>query len=232
MKIFKLKKNLKKENTDVVEGWMGTYGDMVTLLMAFFVMLYSTADTDPGKYGELANAMKEAFASEKTENEFITLEKELNEIIKDITLENQVKVELSPNGLKIQIPGETLFAPLSAVVMNEMTSVIEEISKTITELLDESSYQDYMIEVEGHTDDAPIPEDNKEFNSNWDLSAIRATGIVEILNATGIEIKKLKPIARAETEPIVPNRDKEGNIIPINRAQNRRVEININKYTN
>ena len=38
---------LKKENKDVVDGWMGTYGDMITLLMAFFVMLYSTTDPDP-----------------------------------------------------------------------------------------------------------------------------------------------------------------------------------------
>ena len=209
---------------------MGTYGDMVTLLMAFFVMLYSTADTDPGKYGELADAMKEAFTSEISKNEFKELELKLNEVIKNKNLENQVKIELGPNGLKIHIPGEALYSPLSAVVMDDMTPVIEKISKTITELLDESSYKQYIIEVEGHTDDAPIPKDNKDFDSNWDLSAIRATGIVEILNASGIDIIKLKPIARAETEPIMPNRDREGNVIPANRAKNRRVEININKF--
>ena len=223
---------LKKENKDVVDGWMGTYGDMITLLMAFFVMLYSTADPDPGKYEVLAEAMKEAFTAENTENEFKELEEELNEVIKDKDLESQVKVELGPNGIKIRIPGSSLYSPGSAIVMDNMTPVIEEISQTITELLDESSYKDYMIEVEGHTDDDPLPEDNPDFNSNWDLSAIRATGIVEILNTSGINIKKLKPIGRAETEPIVPNRDKEGNVIPANRAQNRRVEININKYTN
>ena len=87
-----------------------------------------------------------------------------------------------------------------------------------------------MIEVEGHTDDDPIPKNNHQFDSNWDLSAIRATGIVEILNTSGINIAKLKPIGRAETAPIVPNRDKEGNVLPANRSQNRRVEININKY--
>ncbi len=222
---------LKKENKDVVDGWYGTYGDMITLLMAFFVMLYSTADPDPGKYGDLADAMKEAFASEKTENEFKELEGELNEVIKDKNLESQVKVELGPNGIKIQIPGTSLYSPGSATVMDDMTPVIEEISKTITLLLDESSYKDYMIEVEGHTDDVPISENDPKFDSNWDLSAIRATGIVEILNASGINIKKLKPIGRGETAPIVPNRDDEGNVIPSNRAQNRRVEININKYT-
>lgn len=144
---------------------------------------------------------------------------------------SQVKVELGPNGIKIQIPGSSLYASGSADVVDDMTPVIEEISRTITELLDESSYKDYMIEVEGHTDDNRISENNPNVNSNWDLSAIRATGIVEILNASGININKLKPIGRGETAPIVPNRDEEGNVIPANRAKNRRVEININKYT-
>ena len=225
------KVRVKREDLDVQPGYMGTFADMFCLLMAFFVMLYSTTDPDPGKYGDLADAMKEAFRSENTVNEFKELEEKLNEVIKDKDLESQVKVELGPNGIKIRIPGSSLYSPGSAIVMDDMTPVIEKISKTITELLDESSYKDYMIEVEGHTDDEPIPEDNPDFNSNWDLSAIRATGIVEILNASGINIQKLKPIGRAETEPIVPNRDEEGNVIPANRAQNRRVEININKYT-
>ncbi len=156
-------------------------------------MLYSTTDPDPGKYEDLAEAMKEAFTAENTENEFKELEKELNEVIKEKELESQVKVELGPNGIKIRIPGSSLYSSGSAIVMDNMTPVIEKISETITELLDESSYKDYMIEVEGHTDDYPIPEDNPDFNSNWDLSAIRATGIVEILNASGINIQKLKP---------------------------------------
>ena len=225
------KVRVKREDLDVQPGYMGTFADMFCLLMAFFVMLYSTTDPDPGKYGDLADAMKEAFRSENTVNEFKELEEKLNEVIKDEELESQVKVELGPNGIKIQISDSSLYSSGSAIVMDKMTPVIEKISKTITELLDESSYKDYMIEVEGHTDDDPIPENNPDFNSNWDLSAIRATGIVEILNISGIPKEKLKPIGRAETEPIVPNRDEEGNVIPANRAQNRRVEININKYT-
>ena len=226
------KVRVKREDLDVQPGYMGTFADMFCLLMAFFVLLYSTADPDPGKYEVLAETMKEAFTAEKTENEFKELEEKLNEVIKDKELESQVKVELGPNGIKIQISDSSLYSSGSAIVMDNMTPVIEKISTTITELLDESSYKDYMIEVEGHTDDDPIPENNPDFNSNWDLSAIRATGIVEILNTSGINITKLKPIGRAETAPIVPNRDKEGNVIPANRAQNRRVEININKYTN
>ena len=75
------KLKLKKENKDVVDGWMGTYGDMVTLLMAFFVMLYSASDPDPGKFEEMVESMKEAFSNEEVENEFKELHENLEQII-------------------------------------------------------------------------------------------------------------------------------------------------------
>ncbi len=224
------KLKLKKENKDVVDGWMGTYGDMVTLLMAFFVMLYSASDPDPGKYEEIAESMKEAFSKQDVENEFKKLHESLEDIIEKINLENTVEIELGPNGILIQIPGSSLFASGSADIMTDMAPVIVEISTAITQLLDQSSYHDYMIEVEGHTDDEPIGEDSEIFSSNWDLSAIRATGIVELLYNSGIEMDKLKPIARAESIPLLPNRDENGIPIPENRAKNRRVVIKVNKF--
>ena len=224
------KLKLKKENKDVVDGWMGTYGDMVTLLMAFFVMLYSASDPDPGKYEEIVESMKEAFSKQDVENEFKKLHESLEDIMEKINLENTVEIELGPNGILIQIPGSSLFASGSADIMTDMAPVIVEISTAITQLLDESSYHDYMIEVEGHTDDEPIGEDSEIFSSNWDLSAIRATGIVELLYNSGIEMDKLKPIARAESMPLLPNRDENGIPIPENRAKNRRVVIKVNKF--
>ena len=224
------KLKLKKENKDVVDGWMCTYGDMVTLLMAFFVMLYSASDPDPGKYEEIAESMKEAFSKQDVENEFKKLHESLEDIIEKKNLENTVEIELRPNGILIQIPGSSLFASGSADIMTDMAPVIVEISTAITQLLDQSSYHDYMIEVEGHTDDEPIGEDSEIFSSNWDLSAIRATGIVELLYNSGIEMDKLKPIGRAESIPLLPNRDENGIPIPENRAKNRRVVIKVNKF--
>ena len=224
------KLKLKKENKDVVDGWMGTYGDMVTLLMAFFVMLYSASDPDPGKYEEIVESMSKAFSSKEVESEFEELHENLEEIIERKNYDESVEVELGPNGILIKIPGSSLFAPGSAEVMSVMTPVLKEISKTITELLNESSYQDYMIEVEGHTDDVPLADDSEQFSSNWDLSAIRATGIVELLHESGVDMAKLKPIARAESIPLLPNRNEDGIPIPENRAKNRRVEIYVNKF--
>jgi len=160
------KLKLKKENKDVVDGWMGTYGDMVTLLMAFFVMLYSASDPDPGKYEEIVESMKEAFSKQDVENEFKELHHSLEGIIENKKFENAVEIKLGPNGILIQIPGSSLFASGSADIMTDMTPVIVEISAAITQLLDKSSYHDYMIEVEGHTDDEPIGEDNEIFSSN------------------------------------------------------------------
>ena len=224
------KLKLKKENKDVVDGWMGTYGDMVTLLMAFFVMLYSASDPDPGKYEEIVESMKEAFSKQDVENEFKELHESLEDIIENKNIENAVDIKLGANGILIQIPGSSLFASGSADIMTDMAPVIVEISTAITQLLDQSSYHDYMIEVEGHTDDEPIGEDSEIFSSNWDLSAIRATGIVELLYNSGIEMDKLKPIARAESIPLLPNRDENGIPIPENRAKNRRVVIKVNKF--
>ena len=224
------KLKLKKENKDVVDGWMATYGDMVTLLMAFFVMLYSASDPDPGKYEEIVESMKEAFSKQDVENEFKELHESLEDIIGNKNLENAVEIKLGPNGILIQIPGSSLFASGSADIMTDMTPIIVEISTAITQLLDQSSYHDYMIEVEGHTDDEPIGEDSEIFSSNWDLSAIRATGIVELLYNSGIEMDKLKPIGRAESIPLLPNRDENGIPIPENRAKNRRVVIKVNKF--
>ncbi len=65
----------KKENLDVVDGWMGTYGDMVTLLMAFFCLLYAFSDPDPGKFEQLSDGMKGAFLNEEQKDEFKGLER-------------------------------------------------------------------------------------------------------------------------------------------------------------
>ena len=110
-----------------------------------------------------------------------------------------------------------------------LVRVISNISNVITALLDDSEYKGYLIEVKGHTDNQP-PTSCKNFNTNWELSAYRATGMVEQLLASGIQKEKIQAIAMADSEPLVPNKDENGNSIFANQAKNRRVEIFINKF--
>ena len=224
-----MKKKIKKVDTDVVEGWMATFADMVTLLMAFFVLLYAMSDPDPGKFEDFGVAMQEAISGEELENEFKELTENLQEIIDEQEISEQVDIELTAKGIEIQMEGSSLFASCSADIKSNMEPVISNISNVITGLLDGSEYKDYMIEVKGHTDNQP-PTSCKNFNTNWELSAYRATGMVEQLLQSGVQKEKIKAIAMADSDPLVPNMDENGSSLPENQAKNRRVEIFINKY--
>ena len=224
-------KQIKKEDKDVVPGYMGTFADMVTLLMAFFVLLYAMSDPDPGKFEEIAAALHEEMSGEELEifTEFNELTENLQEIIDEKGISDKVDIELTTNGIEIQMEGKALFAGCSADILSDMEPVISSISNVITELLDNSEYKGYMIEVEGHTDNMP-PTNCPEFETNWELSAYRATGVVEQLLASGIQKEKIKAIAMADSAPLVPNMDENGKSIFENQAKNRRVEIFINKF--
>ena len=226
-----MKKQIKKEDKDVVPGYMGTFADMVTLLMAFFVLLYAMSDPDPGKFEEIAAALHEEMSGEELEifTEFNELTENLQKIIDEKEISDKVDIELTTNGIEIQMEGQALFAGCSADILSDMKPVISSISNVITELLDNSEYKGYMIEVEGHTDNLP-PTPCPDFETNWELSAYRATGVVEQFLSSGIQNNKLKAIAMADSAPLVPNMDENGNSILENQAKNRRVEIFINKF--
>ena len=93
--------------------------------------------------------------------------------------------------------------------------------------LDSDQYKNYEITVEGHTDDTPIH--TAQFPSNWELSTARAAAVVHFLLDQGIPAQKLRAAGYADTFPKVPNRDADGNPIPENQAQNRRVVIKLEK---
>jgi chemotaxis protein MotB len=88
-------------------------------------------------------------------------------------------------------------------------------------------FRDYRITVEGHTDDSPI--NTARFPSNWELSSARAAAVVRFFLEQGIPAAKLRAAGYADTFPKLPNRDANGNAIPENQAQNRRVVIRMEK---
>jgi chemotaxis protein MotB len=88
-------------------------------------------------------------------------------------------------------------------------------------------FRDYRITVEGHTDDSPI--NTARFPSNWELSSARAAAVVRFFLEQGIPAAKLRAAGYADTFPKRSNRDANGNAIPENQAQNRRVVIRLEK---
>ena len=89
--------------------------------------------------------------------------------------------------------------------------------------------EDYIVEVEGHTDNVPI--NTAKFPSNWELSSLRAVNVAKLFESMGVKKNQLSAIAYADTRPKQPNLDSNGTAIPENQATNRRVVVHVKSLT-
>lgn len=220
--------------------WMTTYGDMVTLLMAFFVMLFAFSNIDAQKFEQVMQSFQgsagilsggltvndnelifEALPEQNITDSLQQAEENL-EILKDTIqeyvelqeLESEVSVEFDTRGLIIRFKDNALFDSGSA----DLKTSSEEILMFIGELLNSDEFKDRSIRVEGHTDDIPIR--TARFPSNWELSTTRSTNVIKFfINRGTIEPERLSASGYGEYYPIADNETREG------RAKNRRVDI-------
>jgi flagellar motor protein MotB len=123
----------------------------------------------------------------------------------------------------VEMSSATFFASGSATLSKAGEAVLQDVAAR----LKSDELRDYLITVEGHTDDAPIS--TVQFPSNWELSTARASAVVHFFLDQGIPARKLRAAGYADTFPKAPNRDAAGNPIPGNQAQNRRVVIKLEK---
>lgn len=261
-------------------AWMATYGDMVTLLLCFFVLLFSMSSinqekfqkvmeyfTGQGEYmtdfmpggeaitgGDLIingtvqleninavisggeNALntehynmetedlEELEESEREEMKKLkeakkiaeTIQEEMQNEINNDLLNAEIEVSYTPNYVKLTLRGEYLFDSGMAILKEDAVAAIG----VISEVLKESQYNSYDIQVEGHTDNRPI--NNGFYKSNRYLSAARAIAVEEeLVNQHGFIPQKVSSTGYGEFHPIDTNATPEG------RAHNRRVEIKL-----
>jgi chemotaxis protein MotB len=123
----------------------------------------------------------------------------------------------------LQIGSAAFFSSGSAALSNAGKAILSEVAAT----LEAPRFAAYHITIEGHTDDTPIS--TPQFQSNWELSAARASAVVRFLLDLGVPAGKLTASGYADTVPIVPNRNAEGMVMPDNQARNRRVVIRLEK---
>tara|TARA_Y100000758_G_scaffold286627_1_gene237490 strand:+ start:644 stop:1447 length:804 start_codon:yes stop_codon:yes gene_type:complete len=244
-KTLNYKKGFKAGAGSVDEGlpgWFGTFADMMTLLMAFFVLLVAMSTMDPVKLQEMADSMGKSVGTKKKmdgamdladiKSETVAmLEKQENEEIKE-----KVEVFSTPDGLVISISQEASFDVGSAKLKPEFQSILDELVPIIN-----APRNFHPVLIEGHTDNEPITGSlKKKYASNWELSAARASSVVRRLINMDIDPLRLEATGKAEFSP----REKppfprlldqswiaEKNNSPEGRAQNRRVEILFPKKT-
>jgi chemotaxis protein MotB len=218
------------------ERWLVSYADFITLLFAFFVVMYSAAQLDKRRAGKLATAIQTAFTQHgslppkpaevgglaeqgtpanlpvgNTEEEFRSLQEKLQSTLSLEIASGDVAVRSTPEGLVISLREIGFFDTGSAEIRASSQPAFDRLANVLLGAHGE-------IRVEGHTDDVPIH--NSHFASNWDLSTARATTTIRLLiTKYNFSPRRLSAAGYGEYRPIASNATSDG------RALNRRVDI-------
>ena len=209
-----------------VEPWLVSYADLMTLLFGFFVIMYAFSiakleeNANNDDYIRLKKSIAAYFGG-GTVDPMKETEKKIEEAIAKVPeIKNSVQISSTPDGLKITITSQLLFASGKSDVLPGALSII---NKMADEIISTGKYT--LVKLEGYTDDEPIR--HIENMTNWDLSAARAISVLKIFENKGVPPEKLQAIGFGQNHPMVPNRDENGNAIPENQAKNRRVVIRV-----
>lgn len=225
-------------------GWLVTYADLMTLLMVFFVLLYSLASFEKERYKTTIASVR-AIVQKSAEmqgvmtylgqpdgfdkkiridditglrNRDAALYRSMENMVKNAALKDRLSLDAGSGKIIITISGETLFPSGSATLNPTALPQIDGMVDLLTE------YEEYTINIKGHTDNVPIA--TRAFPSNWELSAIRATTVLKHLISKGIDPGRLTATGYADIIPLADNSTEE------NRAKNRRVEFVLEKKEN
>ncbi len=221
-----LKRSFEEEEfeEEESENWLASYSDLVTDLMAIFVLLFSFALLTQASY---KNPPSSRFSildgssgvyegvEQETDTKTDKLLKELRMQIIDAGLEEKVGVNsLSKNRLVMRVGNSILFDEGQAVIKDEAKSVLDGIADI---LLTHDNTIEY-IHIEGHTDNRPI--NTTQFPSNWELSTGRACSVVRyMIEKSMIADEKFSATGYGEFRPVADNSSETG------RTLNRRVEF-------
>ena len=202
------------------ETWLIPYSDLLTLLLALFIVLFASSSLDKNKAAQIQYALAAAFGNGGLEDETGNITSFINDA-KDMNLEEEgVIISSDANGATLEMASINLFDKGSVILKPEAIPVIKKISL----LLNSSKYKKYRISVEGHTDDT---NESDTLPSNWELSGARAGAVVRSMISNDMDINRFKAVGLAEISPAYPNKNPYGEPIPENRLKNRRVIVRI-----
>ena len=195
------------------EEWLTTFADMMTLLMTFFVLLFSMSTIDPVKLQQFGESLGTKEGTSQPKEKLVSLSeisRDIQKVIQEQDLGSMVQVSMNSRGVTMGIASDLAFGVGSADLSNP-------IKDFLTRLIPTMEHATYNIAVEGHTDNIPIR--SPRFPSNWELSASRASAVIRFLVEHGVQSDKLRAIGYGDTRP------KAGNDTEAGRAKNRRVDI-------
>lgn len=224
-------------------AWLLTYGDMVTLLLTFFVLLFTTAEIEgrelqlilsafrgslgmfsggmtlsEGALAELGQQIESLPAKERGDKLAKAIEKAVS-IFQPEVKSRKVKITEDERGIVISLVADAFFESGSPQLTDKGMQTVDKIGR----FLSDPAFSENLIRIEGHTDNTPISPLSPLYSlypTNWELSSARAVTIARILNEEhNIKGRTLQAVGYGEFQPVESNDIEEG------RAYNRRVEI-------
>ena len=234
--------NPKQKEKKCEEGspdWMLTYGDMTTLLLTFFIALFTTATVDgkelqlilsafqgsfgimpggktlsPGELADMGNTIESLPARERGMAMAKAIKEALS-IFKPEIKTKKVRVKEDERGIVISLSSDVFFHSGSAEInIGSARRVLDKVSQLLTS----EDVKNRKIRIEGHTDTIPTEFDSA-FSSNWELASGRSLNVLRYLEEYGVDSKRMSAASYGEYVPLMKNDTEEG------RAYNRRVDI-------
>jgi chemotaxis protein MotB len=235
----------RHEDHENHERWLVSYADFITLLFAFFVVMYATSTNNIEKQKEFENSVRvnlKLSAHEKSETplpdagaviaEYIQGKDgpdsfpqkgspgEAADFAKRYLTKKIDKADAKELGLEIRHDAVGVRVSLAAAAFfGPADYKLKRTSlKVLNQLAELLELTDKKVIIEGHTDDQAIQSAN--ISSNWELGSLRATSVVQyLIKYQHVDPKRMAAISYADQKPVAPN-DTEAN-----RAKNRRIEI-------
>lgn len=208
---------------------MLTYGDMVTLVLTFFVMLFAFSTIDKQKYVQIVSSLRSALGGgigvlnggtaveisgirgNLAAASYDQILQQLQRILGKETTRNNVEIRGDGKEITVSFKEKLFFLIGSADILDEALPLLNEVGEVIRD-------QGLTIRVEGHSCDLPIS--NAQYPSNWELSAIRAVNVSKyLIERVNVKPENISVAAYGQYRPMVPNTS------AANRARNRRVDI-------
>lgn len=229
----------KKKKKKGAPEYMLTYGDMVTLLLTFFVAMFSMGEADPREMRLILSAFSgslgmfsggqtltkgqlvemgmsiESLPSKQKGSSLARSKRKAQEVLKPEIRSKQVRVREDERGITISLSADSFFKPGSAELeLDKAGDLLDKVSKLVN-----NQRVKNQIRVEGHTDNTPVAP-GSPFRSNWELSTARAMSVLRYMTGQGVDEERFEVAGYAQYQPL-----EKGNDTPEKRAYNRRVDI-------
>lgn len=203
------------------ESWQVSYLDIITIVLGFLIILLSFSQLKEDERLSISNL----FDSSVVETEYITtpiedIKTELEEFLREDIENGSIAISRDLNDLRIRFRSDDFYSSGSAKLKPQG---LKQLSKVLL-AIKETKYDDFNIDVEGHTDSSPIS--SAVYPSNWELSTARASNVVKYFNGLGIPVSRLKASGYADSRPLVVL-NSLGNQLPATKEMNRRIVLRL-----